>query len=334
MMSACNHHEGALAFKSISYVTSFPVRCEVHDSEQVHLDVQGVIDFRLTDSLLLLSQSGQNKILRTFSYPSMAPLGDYIGLGNGPGEQLFPFYFCNTAVKANCDGIRLTVPSFNKKIVDYCIPLTPNGSELVLNEYALALDQNALGLYALDDSTVFYQSLSVDRLHLNRHIRINGVEQVVPSHSVLDEAAINSTDGYSFNILSVIPVFNSHSGIVAECCLSFNCINLYSIKDPSFNKSIVIGKHLATVAEAEQTMLEIGMLPQCCYYAVPFDDCFAVLFREPETESQSVLLFDWSGNAVKRIELPGTATSFDIDFDHNVLITWNSEKEEMFFHRF
>lgn len=329
---SCGSKHSVLSFENPVYVTEFMENSEITSSGEIKMDLLGAIDVKIKDSILLVSQQGAGKLMRAFRYPSMSCIGEYIDHGNGPGEQMFPFYFCNTAIKNDGDSLRLSVPVFNLKVINYSIPVMPTDSRMAFQESASDFGKDALGIFALDDSIVFFQSLSLDRLHMNRNIRVGNAEQSIPSLRVLDEAFIERNDGYSYNVMSVIPVYNPQDAVVAECCLAVNCINMYSLADSSFHKTIVIGKRQATVSESELRLRMTRELPQYCYYAVSYDDCFAVLFGDPMSKAQSVMIFDWAGNPIDKVDLPCYATTFDIDFERNILFTLNAENETMFMH--
>ena len=164
---------------------------------------------------------------------------------------------------------------------------------------------------------------------LTRHLIVDGEEQALEALEELNTAKLSISDGYAFNLLSAIPAYDSNSGVIVECCLAANRLNFYSVNDPSFKKTVVIGNKLSSIKEWEEKMKLAPVLPGYAFSVKTYDDCFLVLYGNgiPDSKERTVLVFDWQGNPLQRIDLPSKVRAVDIDFDNRTLIAADYETD-------
>lgn len=320
-----------LSFKDVSYVKEFPQHSVILESKKVPLDLPGVRDIKLKDSILFLSLQGKSRAVKMYSYPALSYLGEFAQIGNGPGELGSAPFFSKTSFSCRGDSLFISIPDFKMKIVRYNVTAALSGDGGLFTQHPLDLDESALGVFSLDDSTSFYMSLSPDMTSLSRHLVVEGSELSLDAQEELSRAKIELQDGYAFNLLSAMPCFDSKSGIIVECCLAANRFNMYSIKDPYFKKTVVIGSRQSSIKKAESQMRLAPVLPSFFSHVDSYDDCFTILYEQPNSKKQSILIFDWKGNPIDQIDLPFEVTSVEIDFEHRILITLNRDTEEMYF---
>ena len=325
-----------LTFRNVTYVTEFPEHIKVVESTKIPLDLPGMIDIKLKDSLFFVVQRGQDRVIKVFSYPSLNFLGDFAQIGNGPGEFLYNPYFLYSSFNIQNDSLYLNIPDFKMKIVRYNVTAALSGDAGCFTQHPLELEESALGVYSFDESTYYYMSLSHGMTSLTRHLIVDGEEQALEAQEELNTAKLSINDGYAFNLLSAIPAYDSNSGVIVECCLAANRLNFYSVNDPSFKKTVVIGNKLSSIKEAEARMKLAPVLPGCTFSVKTYDDCFLVLYGNgiPDSKERTVLVFDWQGNPLQRIDLPSKVRAVDIDFDNRTLIAADYETEELYFHKY
>ena len=331
---SCTDEDRTLTFSDVTYVRDFPEHCTVIESTKVPLDLPGLRDIKLKDSILFVSQDGQDRSVKMFGYPSLAYLGDFVMIGNGPGELLSAPFFSETSFSRHNDSLYINIPDFKMKIVRYNVTAALSGDAGCFTQHPLELEESALGVYSFDESTYYYMSLSQGSTSLTRHLIVDGEEQVLEAQEELNRARIELNDGYAFNLLSSRPVYNPKSGVIAECCMGANRINMYSVKDPSFKKTIVVGKKASSIKEAESRMKLIPDLPEYFHSVDAFPDFFAVLYGLPNSNSRSLLFFDWQGNPLERIDFPFKVASVEIDSEHRTLIAMKYETEELFLQKY
>ena len=331
---SCTDEDRTLTFSDVTYVRDFPEHCTVIESTKVPLDLPGLRDIKLKDSILFVSQDGQDRSVKMFGYPSLAYLGDFVMIGNGPGELLSAPFFSETSFSRHNDSLYINIPDFKMKIVRYNVTAALSGDAGCFTQHPLELGGSALGVYSFDESTYYYMSLSQGMTSLTRHLIVDGEEQVLEAQEELNRARIELNDGYAFNLLSSRPVYNPKSGVIAECCMGANRINMYSVKDPSFKKTIVVGKKASSIKEAESRMKLIPDLPEYFHSVDAFPDFFAVLYGLPNSNSRSLLFFDWQGNPLERIDFPFKVASVEIDSEHRTLIAMKYETEELFLQKY
>lgn len=333
---SCTDEDRTLTFSDVTYVRNFPEHCTVIESTKVPLDLPGLRDIKLKDSILFVSQDGQDRSVKMFGYPSLAYLGDFVMIGNGPGELLSAPFFSETSFSRHNDSLYISIPDFKMKIVRYNVTAALSGDAGCFTQHPLELGGSALGVYSFDESTYYYMSLSQGMTSLTRHLIVDGVEQALEALEELNTAKLSINDGYAFNLLSAIPAYDSNSGVIVECCLAANRLNFYSVNDPSFKKTVVIGNKLSSIKEAEARMKLAPVLPGCTFSVKTYDDCFLVLYGNgiPDSKERTVLVFDWQGNPLQRIDLPSKVRAVDIDFDNRTLIAADYETEELYFHKY
>ena len=324
----------SLTFSDVTYVKEFPEHSTVIESSKIPLDLPGLQDIKLKDSILFVSQKGQDRVIKMFSYPDLKFLGDFAPIGNGPGELMNVPFFSETSFSRHNDSLYINIPDFKMKIVRYNVTAALSGDAGCFTQHPLELEESALGVYSFDESTYYYMSLSQGMTSLTRHLIVDGEEQALEAQEELNRARIELNDGYAFNLLSSRPVYNPKSGVIAECCMGANRINMYSVKDPSFKKTIVVGKKASSIKEAESRMKLIPDLPEYFHSVDAFPDFFAVLYGLPNSNSRSLLFFDWQGNPLERIDFPFKVASVEIDSEHRTLIAMKYETEELFLQKY
>lgn len=326
----------SLTFSDVTYVKEFPEHSTVIESSKIPLDLPGLQDIKLKDSILFVSQKGQDRVIKMFSYPDLKFLGDFAPIGNGPGELMNVPFFSETSFSRHNDSLYINIPDFKMKIVRYNVTAALSGDAGCFTQHPLELGGTALGVYSFDESTYYYMSLSQGMTSLTRHLIVDGEEQALEAQEELNTAKLSINDGYAFNLLSAIPAYDSNSGVIVECCLAANRLNFYSVNDPSFKKTVVIGNKLSSIKEAEARMKLAPVLPGCTFSVKTYDDCFLVLYGNgiPDSKERTVLVFDWQGNPLQRIDLPSKVRAVDIDFDNRTLIAADYETEELYFHKY
>ena len=78
----------------------------------------------------------------------------------------------------------------------------------------------------------------------------------------------------------------------------------------------------------------LSSLPRYCFQADSYSDCLSLLYGSPNSDKRSVLIFDWQGNPLQKIDLPFNVQSVEVDFDNRTLITSDYETEELYFHKY
>ena len=73
---------------------------------------------------------------------------------------------------------------------------------------------------------------------------------------------------------------------------------------------------------------------RCSRGIIPWRDCLSLLYGSPNSDKRSVLIFDWQGNPLQKIDLPFNVQSVEVDFDNRTLITSDYETEELYFHKY
>jgi hypothetical protein len=77
---------GYMCFDDVRYIRGFPQTFSLDSAVELDLDIIGMRDFRIEDSLLIVSTANSNGLWSFFSLPEYKFLGKYLSRGQGSNE--------------------------------------------------------------------------------------------------------------------------------------------------------------------------------------------------------------------------------------------------------
>lgn len=322
-----------LVLDSVEFVLEFPNEFVLNTKEQVNIDLVGVWDFAIHDSILILSTKNLNGTWKFLSLPEYNHLGDFLSIGEGPLElSSFP---------SVSDKVKLTKENneYQAYIYDWeygkLLKLDVSKSIEYQDQFVSIINESVprylFDFLMIDVDTYFCRELgNMDRQQL-RYLYTNGDKAVNPTLEKLNASSVLNSS--NFNILSTMTRLNDQQRKIVEMYFRLNYINIYSY-DGFFNKTICVENKLDDISTIENMDLKDRFFKFSDVRV--YNDFFGVVYiNEKEGDYSasrrilpSILLFNWNGDPLAKIQLESSITSFDIDFNQNELYTFDVQADE------
>ena len=323
-----------MTFNEIEYINQFPETFFLKKGENPEIDVIGIRDFRIFDSIMVMGTSNPNGIWSFISLPSNKKLGSFLKRGEGPLEFMQGPSTSNGATFVHENGRLLAfLYDFEKgDVKKFNISQSLNDGELHLTQIESSLPPFLSNFIMLDSITYFTKEIGNRDTQQLRFIYKNGEKISLPLLDRLNQAALK--EGSDFNILATNTKFSDVKNRFIEAPTGLNYINIYAL-DSSIVKTICIGEELSDISKIQDEWPQWDRK----YVFVSnqaFDDFFGVIyvnesFKDYETirkQLPSIMLFDWEGNPLAELKMENHFTDFDIDFKRQELYTFDVHSDE------
>lgn len=324
-----------MAFDDINYIEDFPQTFSV-EGEKIDLDVIGVQNFLISDSNIVFSTTNKDSLWVIASLPDLKVKGSMLKRGQGPTElTTFPSTTYNTKFIKNSDQLLAYIYEYNKgELIKLNVTESLEAGEAILSTICDSLPKSLFNFVVIDESTYLCKEA---RNNYTQQIRyIYKQNQEVNDYPLLDKlndvSVANSED---INILSTITKHNPANDLIIEMPIGLNFINMYRL-DGSFARTVCVGNSLFDIEQIQSkdiwdrlyTFSDLRL----------FDDFWGVMqINETEKDFQmerksfpSILLFDWSGNLLAKLNLNQLASSFDLDLGASEMYTYDPATEAFF----
>lgn len=333
IVNACNHPSPVpsaeyMILDSVEYIEEFPQTMLLQNKTAPDIDVIGIKDFIISDSLLIFS-TGMPEGLWTFlSLPDYTHYGSFLKKGQGPFEFTQLPWVSQQAI-SNDHGHFVFIYDFQQgKLLKMDLSETLASGQLRISLANDSLPRFLSACVVIDTATLLCKA-GDNRRYLLR----NEKGTVPPVMELLNQASIRP--GGDHNILSTLTQYSKIHDRVVEMPIGLNYINLYA-PDGSFAKTIAIGKKLYNISEIQDTKEEDRIYTFANIRV--FDDFFGVIqideqqgvYFEKRKKLPAILLFDWNGNPLAELKPDHHVTSFDIDFNNQHLYTFDLHSDEFY----
>ncbi len=328
MLSGCNKKQGIapgpdyMILEDVSLVKKFPQTIHLGNPERVGLDVPGILDIAVKDSLLILSTQKAEGMWEFFSLPALDPLGGYLRKGNGPNEMIqTPWLYSTSFLVEGGELVAYLYDFARGRLLEMNVSRSVADRELSIVTTDKSLPATLFGFLVLGDDTFFCREITATRDQQIRYLLKNGVKSTPDNFRELNWAYIMS--GEDHNILGTLTGYNYSRGRIVEAPIMLNYINIYSV-DGSFGKTVCTDETLDNISEIQ--MLDIEERPRTYGSLRVYENSFGVI-RFGET--QVIQFFDMDGNPLAELLPDRQLTSFDIDFKNGLLYTHDRETDEL-----
>lgn len=307
-----------LCFDDVEYVSEFPKQVELENINPIDLDLMGCVDFFGNDSILVFKKMNMDYHWEVYSFPDLNKKMDLLKKGNGPDEFInMPsneYFFQN--------GNLCQVWSSGEKKVHYIdfSKSLETGRIQIDTVYKLPLKGTALNCVSISDSSYFVvlnQFDSYKRCLLNNN-GLYDIEQLKPINEVKISKDLNS--------MAAVRHYEQSRNKVVEAYLHLNQINLYSLDNNSFAKTICVGEHLTDLGQIDNktkykwVKYYGGIFTSHDYFAALYFNANRKDFFTGKIEKTDIQVYDWSGKPLLNIVVPYQVESFFIHMDKDLYV--------------
>lgn len=321
-ISSCSSKEEQYcAFNNVEYVNN-PTGYKLEAESEFSLPYIGILDFKIQDSLMILTNSGKNKLVTIIDKDTHNLYGEFINYGRGPGECRDVIFHSNlTFINEN----QHLIGYFENFGSVYRFDLTESllNKETIISRVSFLETPNLLmRVLPLNKNRFFIKEVSSGFDSQRRYIYTDGNRSTNTSIDSLNLVSLRKNNSKSlFNILSTFVHYNPDKDVLVEVPIFLRNINLYSL-NKSYSKTICIGDGLQDINNFKKLENAIRWAKDFRGYS----DFFAILDKASELDI-SLLLFKYDGTFIDKYILDHNCSSFDIDFSNNTLYTYDVDTE-------
>lgn len=334
LLTACGSKSSHNVCGGVEFVNSFPHEYTLIEQEPYLSDFEGVVSIKGIDSLFVGINSNQDYFMGLYSFKSGKKLLDLFKQGDGPGEYASSpivqrFIIRNDSLfacldyKHNKEVFMLDITSsimegkeiikersFPKdfKFVKDIIPLTSGDSLMVRRDFG----EGGFKRYML---------------HADGNKNRINIGNAIPEIEEIDH-----------NVLSFLVLPFKNDSLAAEACITLNQINIYSLYDNSFRKTVCVGSELDDVASMNNRWR--GNIPRAYGGVQSWKDKLVFLYhglKEKDYRSNSgqseLQIFDSEMKPYSRIKLPVIASAMYVDKD-GILYAFNPLGENEYIYKY
>lgn len=317
-----------MCFDQVVYISDFPRTIFLKKTDPLDVDLMGCVDFVGNDSLLVFKMMGTDYHWQVCSFTHLNKGVNLLKKGMGPDEFVnMPSneYFQGTGCRVWMSGegqmghINLS-KSFQQ------------GSLCLDTLYRLPINGMAVNCISIRDSIFFavlYQYNSFHRILFNQR----GDRKILKHLQSINEVTIHN----DLNSISAVRRYEPARNKVVEGMLHLNQINLYSLEDSTFAKTICVGDKLSNLSSLDNTSKKIWKK----YYStiVTHPDYFAAIyfnaqrkdFFDGKLEKVNIQFFNWEGEPLLNLIVPYSAETFFIHKNKDLyLLSVHGEKEYLY----
>lgn len=320
---------------SVEYVQEFPKEFVLQSKKDTGIDIVGVWDFVIQDSIMILSTRKNNGNWKILSLPELHHLGDFLNIGEGPLEL--------SSSPSVSDKMKLTKENGNLqayiydfeygKLLKLDVYKSIQHKELFISLINDSLPHYLFDFIVIDSNTYFCKEIGNMETQQLRYINNEGNRTMNYTMEKLNLSSV--TSGMNYNILSTMTKLSEQHKIIVEMHFGLNYINLYSL-DGLFEKTICLEEKLDNIRLIENLVWDERIFRFSDLRV--YDEFFGVLYINEEEQIYqksrkklpSILLFDWNGKPIVKLKLPNFISSFDIDFIQNELYTFDIQSDQFF----
>lgn len=315
-----------LSFDDVEYVSEFPKQVELEKTDPIDLDLMGCVDFFGNDSILVFKMMNMDYHWEVYSFPNLNKKMNLLKKGKGPNEFI---YMPSNEYFFEKGNLCQVWSSNERKVHHIDISKSLKTGQLQIDTiYKLPLKGTALNCVSIGDSSYFVVLNQVDSY---RRCIWNGndfsdIEHLKPINDVKIFNDLNS--------MAAVRCYNQSQNKVVEACLHLNQINLYSLENDSFAKTICVGEHLTDLGRIDDkskyrwVKYYGGVFTGHNYFAALYFNASRKKFFEGKIERSDIQVYDWNGKPLLNISIPYQVESFFIHMDKDLYVLSTMGEEE------
>lgn len=328
-----------MVLDDVEYVNTFPKTYTLSDRMDPEIDIIGMNDFCVLDSMIAFSTRGGNFLWTFISLPDYAPLGSFLTNGDGPFEFVqTPRVSFKTCFYKEKGQLYAGIYDFQKgKLFKMNVDASLDSDTLHMSVMKDSLPPFLFSFVMMDSLHYFCKEANMEQTQQIRYVIGSNGERTVPSvMQRLNRAQVSENE--DINIISAISKMNTENSMMVEMPIGLNYINMYSLDDSSCKicKTVCIGNELDDIKDIEDkvsgnrvyTYADLRLYED--FWGVVFINEDMKTYQTGRKKLPSILLFNWDGKPLAELKLPYFITSFDIDFAAGELYTFDVHTDEFF----
>lgn len=320
---------------NVEYISAFPKTYTLSDRIDPGIDLIGINDFCVLDSMIAFSTKGGESLWTFLSLPDYTPLGSFLTRGDGPFEFIeIPRVSFKTKFYREKGQLFAGIYDFQKgRLFKMDVNASIDSHTLQISMLKDSLPPFLFSFIMIDSVRYFCKEVNNDQTRQTRYI-IEGNDRTTPSvMQQLNQAQVNKEE--DINIISAITKMNAENTRIVEMPIGLNYMNIYSL-DGSFGKTICMGDKPDNIKEIEDKRRWNRIYTYADLRV--FKDAWGVVsinedmrtYQTRRKKLPSILLFNWEGKPLAELKLTHFITSFDIDFVNGELYTFDVHTDEFF----
>lgn len=325
---------GCQRLNEVRYIKEFPQSFSLTNDEPAGLEVIGMKDLCIYDSLLIITTGDKKGMWSFFSLDNYAPLGKFLSKGQGPSEFIQSPYASHQFLFKEKGRLYAVIHDFQLgKIYKMNIDESLKTQSLQMSLMNESLPSYLFNFVYIDSITYFCVEIADKQCSQIRYMLHDGQKIIPETFEKLN--SIKLERGENMNILSTSTKRNPSGDKIVEMPIGLNQINLYAI-DGSFAKTICVGNRLDNIEKLENTN---RWSRKYTYRNIrTYPDFFSALYINEEEKTYQlgritlpvIQCFDWNGEPIAELKLNRHITSFDIDFVNGYLYTLDAITDEFY----
>ena len=324
-----NSSGNTIALGEVKYIQSFPKEVRASKPREIRLDNPGALDIVVHKGIIYTSGGTSPKVINGYDANNGRYLGCFFSVGNGPDELLYSPYLC-MCTSYEKDGHLVYDLNDGKNhllTVDFTESLACGKAEIISSRDLSMSVMHCLGLPGHEE--VYGSYVNPKRTGFDRFLLGSEGPVTIPAMDRLNDGRIKREgDGFLFNIVGFHAGYNVTLSRILEVSIYLNTIHLYDLSG-EFARTVCIGKRMNDIDKIEDAGLQ-GM-NEIFMKVMSYPDFFAVLSDESvrtgeKGAGQSILVFDWEGNALVKVDMDRKITAFAFDLDSNKLYAYDQDK--------
>lgn len=325
-----------MVLDDVKYIKSFPKVYTLSDRITPDIDIIGINDFCVLDSMIAFSTKDKDSLWTFFSLPDCAPLGSFLTLGNGPSEFIQPprVSFKTNFYRENGQLFAGIYDSQKGRLFKMNVDASLSSNALDMSMLKDSLPLFLFSFIMVDNNRYFCKEMTPEVTQQIRYLIEDGKRTDSSAMmQQLNKAKVEKEE--NINIISTIAKMSPEKAVIVEMPIGLNYINMYSLDD-SFGKTICIGDELYDIKEVENqerserlyTYADLRLFKD--FWGVVCINEDMKTYQTGRKKLPSILLFNWEGDPLAELKLSHFITSFDIDFTTGHLYTFDAHTDEFF----
>lgn len=325
---------GCQRLDEVRYIKEFPQSFSLTNDESVGLEVIGMKDLCIYDSLLIITTGDKKGMWSFFSLSNYDLLGKFLSRGKGPSEFIQSPYVSHQFLFKEKDQLYAVIQDFQiGKIYKMNIDESLKTQNLQMSLITESIPSFLFNFVYIDSVTYYCVEVADKQCSQIRYMLRDGEKMIPETFEKLNRIKLER--GENMNILSTSTKRNAEGDKIVEMPIGLNQINLYAI-DGSFAKTICVGDRLDNIADVENTnrwsrKYTYGHLRTYPgFFAALYINEEEKIYQMGRVKLPVIQCFDWNGEPIAELKLNRQITSFDIDFVKGYLYTLDSLTDEFY----